>query len=1296
MNLRLKFKKDKKKKFSKFSVWHYFLIITISTLLFVGIILFFYQYILGVSETNSSDVLQATSRQKLVASPVNKYYIEFRDMDGNLKSIRPKDCFGFDDVGNGITSSMKRTCRRNYMIGDVFPPKTSVSNPLGFRTSSGIVGSPTLAPNTPGSSGFIYPVSISYSGNVNNPYQHWWAFGNGNIFDGFYIGNRNTPSEFFSLGNEAGSDSQGYKNNPYLEKDRQTGQPFPLLTPAYWQAFKDTYIFREFNEGGNLINEPLPILTEYNGVPLMFYYGGVYEINRNNNTAYLITRLFDTYQYYSKACTSKNMPSAVYQVENAANSSYIFRSPIQLGVTEQYCKGCGYSDNYSKDCGLGITGIRCKQLGLGLNFPELFQDISNNSRGTPWWSDQLTCRKFNSVNSRYFTGPDLDQLVFKNAISGCDFYNTSCLSLGQQRVAIADKVTTSNINTAGAALGSVFNCIGFYEGDKCAELIESTVKQQVGNEYLKNYRRIAGSLSSLNSEPYTNNSFRESSSGNVRFVNCNNNSSCYNAFDLLTVNEGIGMLQKTRFYPFVGSKTYGYELPRGMFENTDNVKMRAVDYNENGKVMVYPSALNSGGRNEASSSNKKILNESEVDYFFSDDYYNYAIDLQGSSFKVYRFWVANDSNNTYFIDSTPSVNVPSNLAKKENITVTYSSQSRTIQQRASNSPPRTYTSEVFDILFSDKTSQSSAERKFYRFSSRKQDITANESGFLSEIIDNTTLLPAALDNKVILNLKRYPGAVQGIDNDYYVWVTPDLVYTSGVVPFTPPVCIIPQTTTSARVTNTSPNSSLTLTWPLSYSETQSGRLVMSIGNTNNTPITCNGQGISSAQITVARANNPSNSITVTGTVTVNPINNTLTFQAPANLRPFPSNMNYNITSLTLTFGTGNTPVVLTPTTHPNLFGTRGWDFYTENIVNITIQNSPTSFPLTVSVEKYRNQVLINPRYTNLKVNSTFSNVSSSIPNFYFDSEYPASANSLDNYFYDLCFASGINVSSFSSNNTVLELSANGPSCVRFRHRSNSQGASPINVTISLESSVGGSIGCDINGNLYIDNAGGVKMFPKPTNLKAQEGILFSNNSFSNSWSRYVTNTKFFPDFFQNSQTTLQGFIASSSLNLAASGSEFYLLTNPNSPVEGSGSAFPVSNYVTLSNPNSSTKDFHILAVSKGRGLRIDLTNSFLQTQKIDNFAFVNMTGKLGERIRFFADCSNPNYSFICGNQFKYIVKAPIYGSVLFEFRNAPTSSACRNIVFTENPDILMNLIPAIRNKKLNVVTSTPINITYLD
>jgi hypothetical protein len=630
------------------------------------------------------------------------------------------------------------------------------------------------------------------------------------------------------------------------------------------------------------------------------------------------------------------------------------------------------------------------------------------------------------------------------------------------------------------------------------------------------------------------------------------------------------------------------------------------------------------------------------------------------------------------------------LIKKENITTTFTTTDSTQVNRIT-------------ILFSDKISQSSSKYEMFGTTAfATTDCIPDPISGLAPcgILNNIENIYLKEDpDQPILALKVYPQDLK-YESDLnlydYVYVTRDYVKYAKVSNFdVEPPCSV-SVNASAIITNTSPNSNLTSTWPLSYSETQSGRLVVSIGNTNNTPITCNGQGISSAQITVARANNPSNSITVTGTVTVNPINNTLTFQAPANLRPFPSNMNYNITSLTLTFGTGNTPVVLTPTTHPNLFGTRGWDFYTENIVNITIQNSPTPFPLTVSVEKYRNQVLINPRYTNLNVNSTFSIVSSSIPNFYFDSEYPASANSLDNYFYDLCFASGINVSSFSSNNTVLELSANGPSCVRFRHRSNSQGASPINVTISLESSVGGSIGCDINGNLYIDNAGGVKMFPKPTNLKAQEGILFSNNSFSNSWSRYVTNTKFFPDFFQNSQTTLQGFIASSSLNLAASGSEFYLLTNPNSPVEGSGSAFPVSNYVTLSNPNSSTKDFHILAVSKGRGLRIDLTNSFLQTQKIDNFAFVNMTGKLGERIRFFADCSNPNYSFICGNQFKYIVKAPIYGSVLFEFRNAPTSSACRNIVFTENPDILMNLIPAIRNKKLNVVTSTPINITYLD
>ena len=90
-----------------------------------------------------------------------------------------------------------------------------------------------------------------------------------------------------------------------------------------------------------------------------------------------------------------------------------------------------------------------------------------------------------------------------------------------------------------------------------------------------------------------------------------------------------------------------------------------------------------------------------------------------------------------------------------------------------------------------------------------------------------------------------------------------------------------------------------------------------------------------------------------------------------------------------------------------------------------------------------------------------------------------------------------------------------------------------------------------------------------------------------------------------------------------------------------------------------------------------------------------MSGKQPERIRFFADCSNPNYSYICGNQFKYIFRAPIYGSYIVDFKNAPSSSGS-NLVITENPDLLMQLIPVIRSKKMNLVTTTFININYLD
>ena len=1248
-------------------------------------ILFFYQYILGVSESGSLDVLQASRVAKIDGKntsgdvkTIMKYSIEHVDTDGKRKSIRPKDCYAFDDVEYGVTSFMKRICRRNFFAIEGFKPNNvSVTNLFGATWKPNFIPPNSfLDPSNPTSR--IVPPSLdlsisgvgtntnstsSYSSDSTSPFRFEWVNGVFGQLVQYRIANVNGVSKDLhrlTFAQENGGE-QWFSNLITYPLNKLTGSGNNVF--VYYggnglvnQSLKDTYIFREEKPdvGRNSVLTSAH-LTEVSGVPVMIYYGGIYGIDRNANSVYLITRLWNSESYYTKACGNYDTPKVVYRVQRGNETILYYRNSVtNISDNANKCFTGGMADGTSlKDY--------CRDEGLRLTTPEIFRRsqslcVPNDStKGSACaWDPAMECKTFGGFRADY-QKPDLSEVR---------------LTIQNGRIILTGKRSIVAVNdTNGFALGERISCLGISDNDKCVDIIEY----------------VGRSDSYLAARSVTTGTNRYSSTvnidTNVRANVCNNFSTC----------NTMPLIKDTSLR--YSNESGGYELPTRWY----SWDIRAVEFLRSGGPFFYTDPYQRSGQTKINLRSGSI--PSNLNYTFADENFLYGILLKNNHFVLYQFDITKVTPNNgpvrydLYVNSQPSPTfLDASLLKKENITTTFTTTTTQVNR--------------ITILFSDKISQSSSKYEMFGTTAfATTDCIPDSISGLAPCgslykIENIYLKEDP--NQPILALKVYPQDLK-YESDLnlydYVYVTRDYVKYAKVSNFgggLMPPCSV-SVNASAIITNTSPNSNLTSTWPLSYSETQLGRLVMSLRNSNNTPITCNGQGISSAQVTVATVNSPSNSFTVIGNVAVNPTNNTLTFQAPLNLRPLPSNMYYNITSLRLTFGTGNTPVVLTPTTHPNLFGTRGWDFYTENIVRITIQNSPASFPLTVSVDKYRtNQLAAISKFPNLKVNSPFDILSNTITNFYFDSEYPASANSLNNYYYDLCFALGINVSSFSANNPNLELTANGPSCVRFRHRSNSQGASPINVTINLASSVGGSIGCDINGNLYTDNASGVKMFPKSANLKAQEGILFSNTTNSNSAPRYLTNSQFFPGFFQSSQTTLQGFIASSSLNLAASGSEFYLLTNPNSPVEGSGSAFPVSNYVTLSNPNSSTKDFHILAVSKGRGLRIDLTNSFLQTQKIDNFAFVNMTGKLGERVRFFADCSDPNYSFICGNQFKYIVKAPIYGSVLFEFRNAPTSSACRNIVFTENPDILMNLIPTIRNKKLNVVTSTPINITYLD
>jgi hypothetical protein len=1252
----------------KYTFFHYLFLIIISTLLFFGIIFFFNQYITGTNESNNQDedVLQAVSNPLITnLKKVDRYHIEYTDYDGLKKSIRPKGCEGFDDVSPGVTSSMKRLCRRNYIFDT---PRT-------------------------------FP---------NPPFAAWWEEGNRNIFDGFYIGNRNNSrqNELFSFSLDAQNPSWGYRDNEYLEKDANNN-PFPLIAPSYGVAKKDMYILNEFERSGQQrIPEPLPILSEFNGKPLMFYYGGVYEINKNDNSAYLLTRLFDSYSYYSKLCTSKAIPTSVYQIETDSESRYIFRNPVVTDIREERCRNCTYDSNLNKDCEQSVKGLDCKRLGIGLNFPEAFEDISNlrnpsnsSTPNNPWFSNKHTCRQFEgSPNSRYEFKPNIDQLVFKGTTQCSLSLNNSCLANDGRRVEVARKLTQSDVTFQGLSTKSSFNCIGFYEGDKCLELIE--FGERDSNFW---YRRFIGSPIDRFSprEPYLSRNYRENSNSKYlsKTMSCSG-SNCQREFNLLFSD---------RFSPFTTSDG-GYITPYFPIWNIDNfLNFKSIDYNNNGNVTVYSSALSSSSLNENATRRGRVLNPAEVDYSFSDDFYSYAIDfdLNSKTFKVYRFFVRTDSTGyEYFIDSTPSISLsglPSDMINKDNITVTYSSQSRPLDGSSSLNFEDAYEVEFFDILWSDKRNQSNQNSKLFRLSSVRWDIINPSPGELLKLQDTSSSIPQELKNKVILNLKRYPSenSKQSPDNDYYVWVTSDLVYTSDVYKSD---CVLG--TPNITVTNTSPNSNVTNSWPLPLSQffgSNPDLISLRVTTTTGQALNCFGIQINAANIVL---DNPSSNQDISINANLN--NSSLTnYPTYTRIEFKPQNilspgLNYPIKQINFSIAGKNYRFSQPPTNQ--IFGTRGWMVSTENYLLVNFSKLGQDFPqdglnnpLNFKVEKLNSSGNVVATYFFRKRFSDPIELSSrenpSYSRFYWDN-LP--------FKYRICLenneklASNINVS--NSDYRIIRLN---DKCFEFSYL---RQVNPQSISISLAGTPLSSSGLKWNGNVFLKDATGNEMVSKGIAIvgsrKMFEGALLhkSGTPFAN-WPKRLQNSSVSTTFFRNSQTSLNNFQSLSSLSRLAEPqtSNFVLLTSNVNYTE-SGLTLPASSYINTFTSIPASKKYQIIALSKGRGINLNLTNDFIDGAGkvlLNRYVFVNLDPNIPGRLRLTADCSQPEYSKICQIGFSYSIKGSIIGGVVLNFQNMVNQISNR-IIIHEDPDILIHLTKDLRSKKYNLVTNSKVIVRYLD
>jgi hypothetical protein len=130
-----------------------------------------------------------------------------------------------------------------------------------------------------------------------------------------------------------------------------------------------------------------------------------------------------------------------------------------------------------------------------------------------------------------------------------------------------------------------------------------------------------------------------------------------------------------------------------------------------------------------------------------------------------------------------------------------------------------------------------------------------------------------------------------------------------------------------------------------------------------------------------------------------------------------------------------------------------------------------------------------------------------------------------------------------------------------------------------------------------------------------------------------------------------------------------------------------SDYIEL-NPNS-VNNFEIISISKGTGLKINLTNENI-LKNFNKYTLINLDKINQSRVIFTLDCENSNYYLICSGV-KFNLKGSLLGQFFIQGKINPNMTNSRFIRIHENTDSIVTLFDELKKKKYPTVTS---NIIY--
>lgn len=1006
-----------------------------------------------------------------------------------------------------------------------------------------------------------------------------------------------------------------------------------------------------------------PVIEEMLGSPILFYYGGVLQVKPETNEVRLIKRTFETAtpNTYSPGCVSGWFPSQVFKSSN----KIVFGGGGLEGFFENRCYLRGDGGGV-KAWGTSITGTGCYKYALKVGIPVTSGCKATATTESCWIKDSR-CQTPGGY-SQYYNFPFQTRYLFSKN------------SDGNLLVARDDKDNQGPTSGGGGTRDATSICYGKDKNGSCAgggSVLEygTNLVLRMGATSANYYewnKRIYGEKSLYLRELQNYKTFVKRGFYGENPANTNETSLSWTFGGSETPLASYNLLDRVDYLSVYSSD--------GLNSNQYN-KYKMVNYTANPSPAEVGVEALSGNRKIQVTSGRTLADYSSDKYFFTLQYAN-------GNLVLYRFSPTGWGNKITNV-STLAIN-SIGLVYKKNISFSVTSQDDLDIMIAPNYYESEITATAKARIFRAKNFNAPLTTTNFKFT-ELTNLTQNPNGF---VFDNP-----GPGNNTPLSFRYFNTADNDSNNDYAVFASRNYVFTAGI-PDSPDCSFVDN---SLIVSNTNPNS---VNKGVSPSRLVGGNSNFSLALNFVNPVTLNcSTGVVNIPAGTAM------SVTLYDAINFNPVQtfSNLTLSSNRLFLRIPnavaaSNSKY-LYSASFVFNGDTYSTELTDTSY----------FGLESFINI---NAFVSSPGALSIKS-----LANPNLTITKTfgasskqssaildSSSFTLTSYALPassNFFFDHNLVDSGTGLvDEVKYKICFTNSDITKilelefdrddSVISNEDILNYSINN-NCLEMNYiypdTDNGYFMEPVTLNIYLAEGVSATPptykNFKVNGNVMIKNSPNMGRVSN-TNKKYQGVYVSTTNKGEKSFelTPNLASNYFKIPYFDN-LTSAFNFEVVPDINSSTTN---YSLVTDSSPLK-SPNSFDVIDAFLITPAQLPS----IVYIAKNKTILFDLTNTNIALQDFDGYNFVSATEKdANERIQFFINCDDENYSLICQDGVEYNFKGGLYGDIKITGSLNSANKDRAFIILNQNPGILIQGQTDLRDKRYFNFTRSKTIFKYLN